>query len=269
MNNTQNTIDAIENMLAHLVCADQLECLNPLSVHKQKQLSTSVDAGAKLRFNPIYPSVAFTTQIGTEREFALNANLLLHTPQDLLGSKTEVALVSTDFVKWSAFKKIFKRPIGVWVEKPGADLYEYHSRFIRADGSADYCKRVAAIDKKGNPVRVVITGTHDQSSRQPDGELLILAASIVEDANRPGTFQTTVSDGVGVILPVPQGEHLDIFRLRDSPCTAGGRRKPLLHWVAKHLRKTAKAEVEVKEHLRGVHQFGIDGLRVTLNGGSN
>lgn len=31
-----------------------------------------------------------------------------------------------------------------------------------------------------------------------------------------------------------------------------------------HVRKTAKKEVEVREHLRGITQFEIDGLKVRL-----
>ncbi|MBX9959450.1 MAG: hypothetical protein K2Y15_04880 [Burkholderiaceae bacterium] len=257
-------IDQIATMLAHFVCADSGDDATSFGRHQTKQISTEHDAGVRLRFAPLEPSLAYTAQVNGEREFAMDAALLLQTPQDLLGNLTEIALVSGDTVKWSAFKKLTKRPPGVWVASPGADLYEYHSRFIRANGSSDYRKRVAAISKTGRPVRVIIEGTKNQGGVS-DGVFLVLAASMVEDSVRPGAFQATVRERAGLIFPVPQGEHLDVFKLRDGPMV-GDRRKSLLHWVAKHSRRTTGGLTVVKEHLRGVHQFEIDGFSVTLKG---
>ena len=259
-------LDQIATMLAHFVCADSSDDASSFGKHqKSKQLSTEYDAGLKLRFAPLTPSLAYTAQVNEERYFAMDASLLLQTPQDLLGNLTEIALVSSDSVKWSAFKKLSKRPPGIWVASTGADLYEYHSRFIKADGSSDYRKRVAAISKTGKPVRVIIEGTKNQGG-MPDGVFLVLAASLVEDSVRPGVFQATVRECAGVIFPVPQGEHLEVFKLRDGPM-AGNRRKSLLHWVAKHSRRTSSDRMTtVKAHLRGVHRFDIDGFDVTLKG---
>lgn len=257
-------IDQIATMLAHFVCAESGDNAKDFGKPQAKQLSIQHDAGVRLRFDPLKPAMAYTAQINGEREFALDAALLLQTPQDLLGKLTEIALVFSDTVKWSAFKKLNKRPPGIWVASPGADLYEYHSRFIQANGISDYRKRVAAISKTGKPVQVIIEGTKDQGGAA-DGVFLVLAASMVEDSIRPGAFQATVKERAGVIFPVPQGEHLDVFKLRDGPMT-GNRRKSLLHWVAKHTRRTPAGQAVVKEHLRGVHKFEIDGFDVTLKG---
>lgn len=260
-------IDKITIMLSHFICADSEEDTNALSKHTIKQLATEIDAGVKLRFDPIKPHIAYTAQIGADREFALDSHLLLNTPQDLIGKMTEIALFDDACVKWSAFRKIGKRPRGIWVSSSGADLYEYHQRIIYTDGSSSYSKRVAAISRSGKPVRVIIEGTKNQSCYPPDGELLILAASIIEDSMRPGVFKACVKEQCGVILPVPQGEHLDVFRLRDGPMN-GNRRMALLHWVSKHTRRTLFKETVVKKHLRGVHEFDIDGLNVRLDAGA-
>lgn len=256
-------MDAVATMLSHFVCADAGENLSH-SRYLTRGVGMSYDAGCVLRFDPLQPTIAVTAEIGGDRLFATDPRLLLNPPQDIIGHKAEIALVTAEVIKWTAFRRVLKRPRGVWVANPRADLYEVHSRFIRQDGSSDYVKRIAAIDKRGNPVRAIIEGTKDQGVA-PDGELLVMAASIIEDSARPGVFTATVMDSVGVTFPVPDGEHLDVFRLRDGP-NKGGRRRPLLHWVAQHIRRTAKVESTVREHLRGIHQFSIDGFDVTLQG---
>lgn len=256
-------LDSVVTMIASLLCADSSDHSAMLGRRvKKERLVETFDAGAILRFAPLAPRHAFLADLGQSREFALNAKLLLHSPQDLLGNQAEIALVAPDCVKWSAFKKLSKRPRNVFVCATGADLYEYHLRFIYQDGRNTYWKRVAAISKDGEPVRTIIEGTRDQGG-MPDGMYLILAASMIEDAMRPRVFQATVTDHVSVTFPVPDGDHLDLFRLRDGPYS-GNRRKALLHWVAKHVRRTSSDEHAVKAHLRGIHDFEIDGLKVKL-----
>jgi len=94
---------------------------------------------------------------------------------------------------------------------------------------------------------------------------MILAASIIEDVGRTGCFTASVQDSAGVIFPVPYGAQVELFQLRDGPYTPGGRRKAILHWVAKHLRRSGNKESPVKEHMRGVHEFTVDGLMIRLS----
>lgn len=260
-------IDKIETMLAHFICADADDVsMGQLSRHALNPGTSpgvEVDAGGKLQFTPRTPTVSHIAEFSEDRIFACDSQLLLNSPQDILGAHTEIALVDTNCVKWSCFRKLSKRPRGVWVEKPGATLYEYHSRFILPNGHSDYAKRVAAIDKNGRPVRAIIEGTKNQSNMGPDGIALVIAASIVEDSMRPGVFTATVSDSVGVTFPVAQGHHLEIFKLRDGPLS-GSRKRPILHWVASHIRSRNSSEFNVREHLRGVHEFTIDGMNVRL-----
>lgn len=261
-------IDQVQDMLAHFICADaedeSLGVLSRYTMAKSAGVGVEVDAGARFHFAPRTPTIAYTADLSQSREFATTPELLLHTPQDLIGRTSEIALVDANMVKWACFVKLNKRPRGIWVANSGASLYEYHSRFIFADGKSNYAKRVAAIDKNGAPVKVIIEGTKNQGG-EPDGLALVMASSIIEDANRPNTFKATITDSVGLTFPVEQGHHLEIFKLRDGPIS-GNRKRPLLHLVAKHIRKTKHESCEVKSHLRGVHEFVIDGLRVKLEG---
>lgn len=264
MSNINTSVDAIQDILTYFICAgNRDQALGDLSVWKTRNGPIGVDAGARLQFSPLSPTTAYISELNGDRLIAVDAGLLLHTPQDIIGRHSEIAVVGDGVVKWAAFRKLQKRPKHVWIASPGADLYEYHSRFIRADGTADYAKRVVALSKSGKMVSAIIEGTKDVGAGSIDYEAIVMAASIIEDAHRPGTFLATVRDTVGVKLPIPQGEHLDVFKLRDGP-KVGDRRRPLLHWVAKHVRKVQKKEYQVKEHLRGVHEFDIDGMSVKL-----
>lgn len=261
-------LDQVQDMLAHFICADAKDesryMLSRHSLQKNVTIGCEVDAGAVFDFYERRPTVAHTA-LSADRIFATDSKLLLNTPQDILQNHAEIALIDVDRIKWSCFRKLSKRPRGIWIEKPGASLYEYHSRWIYPNGKSDYAKRVAAIDKNGKPVRVIIEGTKNQSGMVPDGLALIIASSIIEDSHRPGAFTATIRDSVGVILPIEQGHHLELFKLRDGPI-AGNRKRPLLHWVAKHIRRNQSEEWGIKSHLRGVHEFSIDGMHVKLEG---
>lgn len=268
----KNELDQVQEMLAYFICADNTDQTygnwSSHRLHAKKPSGVSsfaLDAGARLKFQPLSPTVAYTADLSDgDRLFALDPKLLLHTPQDLLGSRAEVALVCDGYIKWTCFRKIAKRPKGVWVAKNGADLYEYHYRLLFPTGQSEYYKRLAAIDKNGNSVLTIMEGTHDQGNAG-DGQYAVLASSIIEDAHRPGTFKATVTDSVGLVFPVQQGHHLDVFKLRDGPFT-GTRKRPLLHWVAKHLKRSRTKEWPISEHLRGIHEFSIDGMKVKLEG---
>jgi hypothetical protein len=260
-----NDLDKVQDMLAHFICADaEIESNKELTGYqKMSELLTEIDSGFVHKFQPRFPTVAYGSEMGGERIFANYAELLLESPQDLLGKHTEVTIVGEDRILWSCLRRIHKIPKGVWLSKAGADLYEYHTRAMFPDGSSKYFTRVAAIDKKGNPVKALIVGTRNVGNEN-DSMALILAASIVEDAHRPDVIRATLSDSVGITLPIKQGKHLELFKLRDGPAAPGGRRRPLMHWVASHVRKSVAKQCPVSKYLRGVHEFDIDGLHVKL-----
>ena len=261
------------DLLAYLVCGDaKIEDGRVMHTHLGRG-QEAIDASYLMGFDDETPKCAYTVSLDDgDRIFAADPNYLLRPAQDTIGKRTEIVLLDGDTAKWSCFRKLHKRPSHIWVAKPGADLYAYHTRHIRANGQSFYAKRVVAIDKKGLPVATAIEGVRDGRPgggdyALTDGRLLVMAASIIEDVYRAGVFVVTVADECGVIFPVTQGKHLEVFKLRDGP-NIGNRRRPLLHWVAKHIRKTGEKEVCVKDHLRGIHSFVIDGLQVELNGGA-
>jgi hypothetical protein len=254
MLNTEIQLNRAETLLAHLLCADKAVIVTP-----KKE-------AAFLPFAPMRPSAPYTAQLSGDRIYATSPELLLETVQDLLGSKCETAYLGDDFVKWLGLRKLHKAPRGCWASVTRPTWYEYHYMLIRSDGTATYDRDVIALKADGNPARVMFQGNGTRGGHVDETGAIcaISAASMIEDAHRPGTLLATVSDGTSVLVPVPTGEHKDLFALRDAPLTKAGKRKAILHWVCNHTRATKRARVNVSEHWRGTRTLDIDGLRVSL-----
>jgi hypothetical protein len=230
------------------------------------------DAGSLLKFNQMRPRLTYTFQSidsdvdeSSDRIFSTDAGLLLASVQDILGKESEIAFICDDRVKWTGFRKINKPPRGVWVASTGASLYEFHYREIFENGSSTYFKRVAAVSKRGRPVPCIIEGSSG-SGAATEGSHAVLAASIIEDAHRIDALTATITDSTSIVLPVPVGDHKELFALRDAPMTPSGRRRAILHWVAKHTRRRRNSDeaVQIKAHTRGVREITVDGFTVRL-----
>lgn len=271
----KDIIDKTEILLAHLVCADASGDDNV--DYGGRRFSSNgaefaaTDVGVKLKFRPMRPRLSYTFQSidadvdqKSERIFTTDARLLLASVQDLLGSEAEVAFLCGDRVKWTGLRRLVKAPRGVWVASPGATMYEFHYREIFESGASTYFKRVCAISKSGKPVQCLIEGSRGSGANM-EGEQAVIAASVIEDAHRHDALTATISESGSIIVPVPLGEHKELFALRDAPLTPSGRRKAILHWVASHTRKTrGDSPITVQEHTRGVREFSIDGMTVRL-----
>lgn len=266
MNEKLNT-DTLVDTLAKFICSDASEdSWRQLTKFKgnEKRVCPGISLPANANFSPMLPTTAYACGFDDERIVTTNPQLLFNPVQDIIGSSSQVAFINPDdgYLRWYGFRRLKKAPRGLWVASRGASLYELHCREVFGSGQSNYAKRLAAVDRNGHPVATAIVGTRDGGG-MPAGGLLVIAASAIEDCHRPGVIRATVSDSVGLTLAVPQGEHLDLFRLRDGPYS-GSRKRPLLHWVAKHMRRTSSKPCEVASHLRGVHKFQIDGMNVEL-----
>lgn len=68
--------------------------------------------------------------------------------------------------------------------------------------------------------------------------------------------------GIRLRFGTDAGGALAIFKDRERP--PEGRRSPLLHWVARHWRRTSRTVTPITTHLRGVQRFEWWGLPVTI-----
>lgn len=254
MTTAELQLDCAETLLAHLLCADKATVVTDKNIAMFKP------------FEPMSPVAPYTAQLSGDRIYSPNPGCLLETVQDLLGSKCEVAWIGDDYVKWLGFRKLRKAPRGCWASLMRPTWYEVHYMLIHSDGTATYDRDVIALKADGNPAKVMFQGFGHRGGHVNEAGAIsaILAASLIEDAHRPGVLMATISDGTSVLVPVPTGEHRELFALRDAPLTNAGKRKAILHWVTKHTRATRKERVNVSEHWRGTRTLSIAGLSVTL-----
>ena len=258
-----STTDWMVDALTKLLCSDSDgESTAAITGYfgEKKNGLVRVDVGARLEFLAMRPEKTTLLQMDAGRVMTENPTLLSPNIQDILGAKSEAAVMSAEALRWIGVRKLTKRPKGVWVSRPGADIYSVHLRTIYPDGTNDYRARVAAFDKAGRPVLATIEG-QKRNGYARELDFATAAASIIDDSRRPGVALCTVSDSVSITFPVEYGEHLEIFKLREGPLTATQRRKALLHRVAKYQKSNG---TEVQPFTRGVSSFDIDGLRVEL-----
>lgn len=258
-----NVIDDVETLLAHLICTDFCQPLTATRTVGGALQHSAIDGGTMLPFAPMQPTDCYTAQRDADRIYTASSDMLLAPPQDYLGEQCEIALLCTDRVKWLGYRQLRRRPKQIWLAKQGASLYEVHYREIFPDGRSTYGKRVAAIDSAGRPVATVIIGTRSEGGGN-DAECLVLAASLIEDAHRPNALLARISEAGAIRVPVPIGEHREVFAVRDAPLTKAGRRRAILHWVAKHTRAAPSRRIDVCAHWRGTRTMTVDGMTVEL-----
>ena len=257
-------VDTAETLITHLICADNDNAEHNVTGAKRGASMEEIDAGAILRFAPMRPKLAYTfDMLDGDRLFTLDHQSLLHSAPDILGDEAEVAIFKDGgYVQWVGYRRVRKTPRNVWIAGRAGAVYEVHWRNIYPSGKSTYFRRCAAVAPSGRPIPCVVVGSGG-AGNESDG--LILAASIMEDTGRTGCFTATIAESAGIAFPLPYGAQTEIFKLRDGPLLPSGKRKAILHWVARHLRARGGKEHEVKPHTRGVHTFEADGLRVSLD----
>lgn len=265
----ENTLSKLETMILLALDANMQHEENPLKYNpkKGKEIeNVSIDAGSLLNFNEMIPTSFFTMEIGpgeNNRIFTTDHNLLLYHPCEIFGEINEIALLSLDTLKWCGLRKLKKAPKNVYALGKPTHWYEYHYREVHSSGIQKYFKRVVPFSKEGDviPARVKNLWVCEPY----DGRNITLLASIIEDSLRPETMLASVVDATEIKFPVPLDAYKELFAIRDSPLAPSGKRKSILHWVSSHLRKSSQETVTtVKEHMRGVDRFVIDGITITL-----
>jgi hypothetical protein len=253
-----------EDLIAHLICADHDDADHNVTGGKRSNRFVEVDASTKLKFDPMRPRMAYTFDpTDDDRLYASDASLLITSVPDILGDESEVVHFKEDFVMWTGYRRVRKTPRGVFVSGKVGAMYEAHTRCIYPNGESSYFRRLAAVTSKGAPLACINEGTVGRDSLR-DSVSMILGAYVIEDAHRSGCFTTTVKETAGIVFPVPYGEQVEIFRLRDSPLSVAGKRKAILHWVSRHTRKRAGKVHTVKSHTRGVHEIEMAGFNIRL-----
>jgi hypothetical protein len=254
--------DSLETMIVMLLEAKHKNYRNYET--DESNVSFSMDCSKLMPFDDLSPSKTYATFFNkNERRYSDDKKYLLNHPFDILQQKSEIALLDKTSLKWFAFEKITKIPKRMFVFGKYDFLYSVHQKDVLLSGKSCYAKRVVAFDKFGNflPVRF----NNHIVSTPTEGKTTILCCSLIEDAHRSNAMLAKVSDATEILFPVPLDDYKEVFSKRDLQPTEM-RRKAILHWVAKHIRKSVnKKNHEVKKHTRGIDEFTVDGLKVKIS----
>lgn len=101
-------------------------------------------------------------------------------------------------------------------------------------------------------------GGVDQTSK------MVLQASLVEDASYFWNVRVRQGSHPGITFYGNNQPVRELCDLRDNPLTASGRRRPIIHKVAEHVRRVGARERLVSEHLRGVTAFELEGYNFNV-----
>lgn len=262
-----SAIDEIETLI--LMALDANHGLSvPGNLLREKSKDGGIlslhDQGELLKFDEMRPNSSYTFDLcDTERLFATTPDYLVAHPADVLGDESEIMMLSGNVLKWHGFRRLRKSPKGVvYIGKP-SHWYEMHGRLVLKNGAGEYYKRIIPIDKSGKPLPAMIQG-HCVCAPSVEGVTLMLGASTIEDAHRANAMLASVKCSTEIKFPVPLDDYKEVFAERDGPLN-GSRRKSILHWVSRHLRKSPRGnEFSVKRHTRGIQEFTIDGIQIRI-----
>jgi len=224
------------------------------------------------RFDDRTPQSAYTFDLMDEgRIFTLDHNDLLAHPSEIIGDGAECMIVdhNNNLVKWSRIEPCRKPARGFAPIGKADKWYAVHMRNgDPQNGWTDYIKGYNAIAKDGKqiPIKWMNANRFDAYDLQRNADQIIMMCSIIEDAHRFGAFLASTRVTSEILFPVGYDSYRDFFSLRDAPRnTPSGKRNPILHWVTSHIRKTQSGkEAHVKQHLRGVADVEIDGIKARI-----
>jgi hypothetical protein len=257
----------LETMLIMALDANAEANYGWVKTHRGARVCQEVQSMTRLLgFAPMMPKKAFALAVADDdRLLSSSVTDLLTHPDDVFGRRSEVMLFdeSTNRLKWMGLRRMNARPARIATTGRVRSWYECHWRVVMMDGSSTYDTGIIAFGENGGPVPCRFMG--EWFSEPRDHASAILAASIIEDVTRPVAMLATVTDRVSVSFSVPTDDYKEFFADRNGPWAESGRRRPILHWVAKHLRGDPDRSWPVKGHARGVRDFTVDGLSVTID----
>lgn len=218
----------------------------------------------------IFPKECYTFDAASsERLYSSSMDDLVVDPVQAIGQRLETMMLCEDgSLKWSAILPMPKpRGIASITNRPHK-WFSYHFRQIARDGrQMDYIKKPLCL-ADGRVVKLKPLGWNGY---RPEDEALetesqlALTLSIFEDSHRSGAFMATVKESVELRFPVGQEAYKDFFKLRDGPNeTPTGRKNPIIHWCAKHIRETKSGPAEIERHKRGTETLIVGPMTLTI-----
>jgi hypothetical protein len=266
---TDNPTDHLETLLLMLLDSKSTSAVTtPVRRQRDMGVLENTDQGTLLKFRPAFPHSAYTADAAdSERLYSPTMSYLVQPPHVTLGQGSEMVLIdpNSGILKWTGYRRINKPAVRLAVLGRAAYWYEAHYRMTNVDGKDEYFRRLIPISESGKPLLAKCQSHPVCGDREI--ETLFLTCSLIEDAHRAGAMLCSVraESTHEIKFPIALSDYQSLFSGRDAPLLPSGRRKALLHWVSRYLRKSSANKLHtVKRHTRGTQEFDIDGLHITL-----
>lgn len=265
-----HSLDQLETML--IMALDLKLDDKSINATGRDARGSKIDTGDLLQFDNMTPNVAYTFDLCDEedandeyaREYSSSPSLLLNHPTDIIGRQNEIIMFDTEhgMLQWIGARKLPRRPKGIATTGKADMFYELHYREISLNGCEIYNKRIIALRKNGRPVTAFIKNS--PISMTEDIYSFFIMCSMIEDTHRSNAMTATLKEHTSVKFSVPLNDYQRIFSDRDGPFKSG-KKRAILHWVAKHLRQSVKGKTHtVKQHTKGISNFKLDGLEINI-----
>lgn len=204
------------------------------------------------------------------RLYGRDADTTLLNPADVLDG-LEVIIFYEDRLKWLKYVRT-GAPRGLAaINSRRVKWFAAHYRESHPDGYETYVREPFALHADDGSAALLKylawRNTGAVKNADETNTNVRLAVSIYEDSVRAGSYTATVEEHIKLRFPVSADSYLDFLRLRDGfRDTPTGRKNPLLHWCAKHLRnyKSGRTTV-VKQHARGRAELTVGPMRLSLS----
>jgi hypothetical protein len=276
MVHNETIVDARGELETAIVMALMMDKAHVARIPKPKQKAKGwvLEEMGMDKFCP--PEAAFPRQAYTLdaqsgfRLYTERMSDLVVSPIDAIGGRLEVMILCPGAtLKWSCIKPMARpRGITAMTNQP-CKWFAWHYREFRRDLSQTYYKEPMALTDDGEVCMLKPLGQwmgwDAAKVQQETREQLAMTLSVFEDAHRTTAFLATVEEHVKLMFPVGADAYKSFLAMRDGyRFTPTGRRNPILHWCAEHLRKRNGESFPVAEHLRGAEEFVVGPMRLSL-----
>jgi hypothetical protein len=214
---------------------------------------------------------AFDVADSGSRLYSPQMEALVVNPYEVCRLGLEVGLFLEDgSLKWGAIYPM-KKPngIGALTNKPHS-WFALHFRHIKASGDDEYRSEPFAMCQDGTiPLMSLRNGWKGFAAgtyRTEIEETVAMSLSVFEDAVRSSAYLATVQEHVKMMFPIGEDAYKAFFAMRDGyRDTPTGRKNPIVHWCAEHLRKRGDNGVSVvSKHKRGASEFICGPMKLTI-----
>lgn len=222
---------------------------------------------------PMFPQHMYTTLIDEDntdhyRLFTTGFENLVCDPIKLLGPRSETVILGEDGeIKWTGMVPM-KPPRGVVaLTNQKVSWFAHHYRQIGRDLVEQY-QRVPIPIAGGRMPDVKFLGWPSDGGKwiEEYREKVALHLSLIEDAIRANAVLATVEEHAKLSFAVSDDAYKDFFAMRDGfRNTPTGRRNPILHWCATHLRKSQGKQSSVIGHERGSETISHGNMTLLLS----